>query len=73
MRKIERLQARGFLSPGEVASLIGVSEATLRSWRRSGRGPVFFKVGATVVYREQDVDRWLEAQAVDPAVMKEAV
>jgi hypothetical protein len=36
--------------------------ATLRFWRHKGIGPKSFKVGRRVMYREDDVAAWLEAQ-----------
>jgi predicted DNA-binding transcriptional regulator AlpA len=44
----------------EVASLTGVPEATLRHWRRIGEGPPSARIGRRVVYREDDVQRWID-------------
>ena len=47
----------------EVAERLRVPEATLRFWRHKGdTGPRSAKIGRRVVYRESDVNAWLEAQ-----------
>ena len=48
----EQLAVRWHLSP-----------RTLEQWRWLGKGPKFLKIGARVLYREQDVDAW-EAEQV---------
>lgn len=51
------------LTLNEVAEMIRVPAATLRYWRYVGTGPESFKMGPRrVVYREQDVLRWIDAQ-----------
>lgn len=50
------------LKINEVAEWTGIAEATLRFWRHEGRGPKSAKLGRRVVYRESDVQRWLDAQ-----------
>ena len=47
----------------EVASRLGVSRFTVRSWRLKGLGPRFLKMGRAVRYRTQDVDEY-ERQAL---------
>jgi predicted DNA-binding transcriptional regulator AlpA len=46
----------------EVSALTGVPEATLRFWRHMGTGPQSAKLGRRVVYRESDVNAWVDAQ-----------
>jgi predicted site-specific integrase-resolvase len=43
----------------EAAAHMGVSPKTLQSWRRTGEGPIFSKVGRIVIYRSTDMDEWL--------------
>lgn len=51
------------LTLNDVAEMIRVPAATLRYWRYVGSGPESFKMGPRrVVYREQDVLRWIDAQ-----------
>ena len=45
-----------------AARLKTPSPATLERWRSNGQGPRFIKVGRQVMYRESDVERWLDQQ-----------
>lgn len=51
------------LSSGEVALMLGVSQATLSRWRFEGSGPRYLKLGSTpkavVRYRRSDVLAYL--------------
>jgi excisionase family DNA binding protein len=49
----------------EVASRLGVSRFTVRSWRLKGLGPRFLKMGRAVRYRPQDVDEYERQALVD--------
>lgn len=51
-----------FLRIGEVADWTGFSVATFRHWRATGRGPRCAVIGKQLVYRESDVQAWLDAQ-----------
>ena len=44
-----------YLSPKEVARTWKLAETTLRKWRWEGKGPIFFKLGGKVLYRESDI------------------
>lgn len=46
----------------DVAEMTGVSESTLRWYRQNGRGPHAAKLGRRLVYRESEVERWVNAQ-----------
>ncbi len=50
------------LTTAEVAELTRVSLHTVRAWRQNGLGPIGFRVGGRVVYRERDVERWVDEQ-----------
>ena len=57
------------LTPAEVAERVGVSTATLRSWRWKKAGPAYVKVSAqTVRYPEAELDAWLDSRRVAGAV-----
>lgn len=45
-----------------AASFLGTAEGTLRYWRSVGVGPVSFKLGARVVYRRSELERWVAEQ-----------
>ncbi|HEU5223157.1 MAG TPA: helix-turn-helix domain-containing protein [Candidatus Lumbricidophila sp.] len=58
----------GALNPTDAALYLGkLSPVTLRDWRKDGIGPAFVRLGATkgrVVYRIQDLDKWLASRVV---------
>ena len=46
-----------------AAKYLGLSPSTLEKWRCwSSEGPVYYKVGYLVRYREEDLDAWLNRQ-----------
>ncbi len=51
------------LTASELAAYLGVSIATVRAWRKQGRGPRAIKVERSVRYTETDVKSWLAARA----------
>jgi predicted DNA-binding transcriptional regulator AlpA len=44
-----------------LAARLGISRSTLQSWRYSGRGPRFIKLGRMIRYRNADIDAYLRA------------
>ena len=50
------------LTLGEAADLLRTPAATLRYWRHMRVGPPCFRVGRRVVYRRDELDRWLFEQ-----------
>jgi len=46
----------------QIAEQLSTPPATLRFWRHKGTGPKSFKLGRRVMYRQSDVDAWLEQQ-----------
>jgi predicted DNA-binding transcriptional regulator AlpA len=51
-----------FLNEREVAGILAVSVASIRRWRLLNQGPKFLKIGASVRYRPEDVDAWLDSR-----------
>jgi DNA-binding transcriptional MerR regulator len=47
----------------EVAEKARTTVDTLRYWRHVGIGPPSFKLGRRVLYRSEDVERWIAAKA----------
>jgi predicted DNA-binding transcriptional regulator AlpA len=43
----------------QVAGIVGRPVNTLRDWRKKGRGPRSQRIEGRVMYREADVDRWI--------------
>jgi hypothetical protein len=60
--------AEQLLTIEEVAVRLRRPLATVRFWRATGVGPRSARVGGRVMYRESDVERWIESQfAADKA------
>lgn len=47
------------LSVDEAAARMRVKKSTLHSWRGTGKGPTGAVLGRNLVYREDDVERWI--------------
>lgn len=55
----------GYLGEAEVARLLGVAIATLRSWAARRTGPPRVCVGRRPIYRETSLYAWLEGREQD--------
>ena len=44
----------------EAANYAGCSPRTLEKLRQTGGGPVYLKIGRSVLYRKSDLDAWLK-------------
>lgn len=52
-----------FLTPDNVADLLGVSVETLYQWRHKRTGPPAFRVGRHLRYDPTKVQRWVDSLA----------
>ncbi len=52
----------GHFDVDAAARYIGVSKSFLNKARLSGSGPAFLKLGRLVVYRQADIDAWLDSR-----------
>jgi predicted site-specific integrase-resolvase len=50
----------------ELATQLGRSVVTLERWRRLRKGPPYIRMMGRVIYRQVDVDAWLEKQRQEP-------
>jgi excisionase family DNA binding protein len=50
------------LTTQETADLLRIPKKTLYMWTRRGTGPKGKKLGLRVMYREKDVQAWLDEQ-----------
>ena len=57
------IQLEKLYTTNELAEHLETNQGTLANWRTSGIGPRFVKVGASVRYREADVEDWLESRS----------
>jgi predicted DNA-binding transcriptional regulator AlpA len=58
-----------------VAERLGLRPQTLEKWRfrQPPEGPPYVKLGRSrVVYRVEDVERWMDANTIDPAKVIQA-
>ena len=60
--------ASDILSQDETAQLLRLSAKTLANWRARARGPRYVKMGGVILYRRADLDAYLEASVVEPAL-----
>lgn len=51
-----------YINETTLAERLCISASTLRKWRWEGKGPKFIKVGHRVLYREEDINSYIEAQ-----------
>jgi excisionase family DNA binding protein len=49
----------------ETSAYLGCTEGTLRVWTSKRKVP-FVRVGRLVRFRKQDLDAWLDSNAVEP-------
>lgn len=54
------------LSLQQASQYIGVSQAAMRTWKRDGTGPAFFRAGKLLKFRKCDLDAWIEVRLVKP-------
>lgn len=57
----------------EVSELLGIPVLTLRDWRAKGRGPKAAKFGQRLVYRQRDVERWVDEQFADASARSNGI
>lgn len=51
----------------ELAKIVRAPVETVRYWRHIGKGPKSFKIGRRVLYRGDDVSRWIDEAHRDGA------
>ena len=55
-------QLQSLLNEHDVARVTGLSIASVRRWRVLGQGPRYLKIGASVRYRPEDVQAFLDTR-----------
>ena len=48
------------LTPKEVSAITKIKTTTLGSWRWSGKGPKYCKVGGSVRYPKSQLEQWIQ-------------
>jgi hypothetical protein len=60
------MKTENTLTSAQLAAQLNRSVVTLERWRRLRSGPPFIRMLGRVVYRQADVDAWLESQRQAP-------
>lgn len=66
---MQQVTPKHMMTEQEAAAYLAVSRSFLRQRRcsteTSGKpgGPLFYKIGRRVLYRKEDLDRWINAHA----------
>jgi len=47
------------MTTSDVAALVHAPADTVRYWRSQGTGPRYARIGKRVLYRQDDVERWI--------------
>ena len=55
------------ISEAGLAKTLKVKPVTLRSWRRKGGGPPYYRCGRAVRYKLSDVEHWLSTRRYSSA------
>jgi predicted site-specific integrase-resolvase len=59
------------LTPKKAAEILGVAIGTLAVWRCTARYPLpFVKIGRRVMYREQDINNFIENGLSDSSLLE---
>jgi excisionase family DNA binding protein len=53
------MSASPYMTQGQLALLLNISERTLERWRIEGTGPAFTRAGRRVLYSRDIVEHWL--------------
>jgi transposase-like protein len=48
----------------DAARYLGVAPQTLYNWRHRRKGPDYVRMGSKIVYRQDDLDRYVDRQRV---------
>lgn len=51
-------------NPDELAAILGVTRKTLAEWRRLRKGPDFVRIEKSILYRQKDVEAWMDLNTV---------
>ena len=63
------LVGRPDLTPQDAAECLGLTPRGLRQWRRRNYGPAYYRgLGKQILYRQSDLDSFIESRRVEPEV-----
>ena len=49
----------------EAVKKLGVSKSTLATWRADKKNLAYYKVGGRVMYKDSDLDKFLEGKKIE--------
>jgi len=52
------------LDHNQAAKYLGVAAQTLYNWRHERRGPDYVKMGRKIIYRQSDLDRYMQSKTI---------
>ena len=70
--KSEGIPITDLLTTFEAATRLRMSRQTLAKWRLAGFGPKFIRCGRKILYRREDLTRWLETRTATSTSEAEA-
>lgn len=56
------------LAEQEAADLLHAKKQTMRAWRVRRKGPPFYKLNGRILYKREDLEKWIEGCRIDPNV-----
>jgi predicted DNA-binding transcriptional regulator AlpA len=56
----------GYITHKEAAARLGRTTKTLWQWRRDKYGPPFYRLGGDLLYRPEEIEKWLSDQKETP-------
>ena len=56
------------LNEYQASDVLNVSVQTLRNWRHQRKGPAYLKLGRSVRYQIEDIEKYKEKKKIDPEV-----
>ena len=65
MAEIELERESELLTPREVAEKLKVTVQCLNQWRSARKGPRFVKIEGKVRYKSDELQQWIDGQAVE--------
>ena len=63
-------QDRNYTLGDPELQLLG-SREKLSQWRHRNIGPAYFKLGRKIIYRGEDLNKWVQARKVDTGTLSE--
>lgn len=61
------MENKKYYNEKEIAATLGISAATVRTWRNRGRGPSYLKADGkkgSVLYSIVDFEKWIEDRKI---------